>query len=149
MLKHKFVIAGRKDRFFPFVYKEVKVKHLLGDVIFLDYVNDDELPLIIKCADIFIFPSLYEGFGLPALEAMSLGVPTIVSNASSLPEVVGDGAIIVDPRNPQDLAHAIQSLFKDENLRKNLSQKGIERSQAFSWRKTAEKTIEVYKSLLY
>jgi glycosyltransferase involved in cell wall biosynthesis len=147
-LKYKLLIAGRKDRFFPTVYKEVKDRNLVDDVDFLDYVSDDELPLIIKCADIFIFPSLYEGFGLPALEAMSLGVPTIVSNTSSLPEVVGDGAMIVDPRNPQDLAQAIQSLFKDENLRKNLSQKGIERSQAFSWRKTAEKTIEVYKSVL-
>jgi glycosyltransferase involved in cell wall biosynthesis len=143
-LKHKLIIAGRKDRFFPSIYKEVKDKNLLDDVVFLDYVSDDALPLLFKGAEIFIFPSLYEGFGLPALEAMSLGVPTIVSNASSLPEVVSDGAIIVDPKDPQGLAQAIVSLLKDEDLRKKLSQKGIERSQSFSWRKTAEETLEVY-----
>ena len=143
-LKHKLVIAGRKDRFFPSIFKEVKDKNLLDDVVFLDYVSDEELPLLFKCADVFVFPSLYEGFGLPALEAMSLGVPTIVSNASSLPEVVSDGAIIVDPHDPQDLAQAIGSLLKDEDLRKNLSKRGIERSQAFSWRKTAEETLKVY-----
>ena len=143
-LKYKLLIAGRKDRFFPTVYKEVKDRNLVDDVDFLDYVSDDELPLIIKCADIFIFPSLYEGFGLSVLEAMSLGVPTIVSNASSLPEVVSDGAIIVDSQNPQDLAQAVLSLLKDEDLRKNLSKRGIERSQAFSWRKTAEETLKIY-----
>ena len=148
MLKHKFVIAGRKDRFFPFIYKEVKDKHLLNDVIFLDYVSDNELPLLIKCADIFVFPSLGEGFGLPPLEAISLGVPTIVSNATSLPEVVGDGAIIVDPHNPEKLAQAIAYLLKDKDLRKKLTQKGIDRSKAFSWRKTAENTIEVYKAIV-
>ena len=144
MLKHKFVMAGRKDRCFPIVYKEVKDRNLVNDVVFLDYVSDEDLPLLFKCADIFIFPSLYEGFGLPALEAMSLGIPTIVSNASSLPEVVGDGAMIVDPRNPQDLAQSILSLLKDEDLRKKLSQKGIERSKTFSWKKTAEETLRLY-----
>ena len=143
-LKYKLLIAGRKDRFFPTVYKEVKDRNLVDDVDFLDYVSDDELPLIIKCADIFIFPSLYEGFGLPALEAMSLGVPTIVSNTSSLPEVVGDGAMIVDPHDPQDLSQAVVSLLKDGDLRKKLSQKGIERSKAFSWRKTAKETLNIY-----
>lgn len=76
-----------------------------------------------------------------------MGIPIIVSNTSSLTEVADDGAMIVDPLNPQDLAQAIKSLLRDESLRRKLSQKGIERSQAFSWRKTAEKTIEVYKSL--
>ena len=144
VLKHKLLMAGRKDRFFPIVYKEVKDKNLSDDVVFLDYVSDEELPLLIKCADIFIFPSLYEGFGLPALEAMSLGVPTIVSNTSSLPEVVSDGAIIIDSHDPQDLAQAVVSLLKDEDLRKNLSKRGIERSKVFSWRKAAEETLEVY-----
>jgi glycosyltransferase involved in cell wall biosynthesis len=144
MLKQKFVMAGRKDRFFSSIYKELQDKNLLDNVVFLDYVSDDELPLLMKGADIFIFPSLYEGFGLPALEAMSLGVPTIVSNASSLPEVVSDGAIIVDPKDPQDLAQAITRLLKDENLRKKLSQKGIERSQTFSWKKAAEETFDLY-----
>ena len=144
MLKHKLVIAGRKDRFFPSIYNEVKDKNLLDDVIFLDYVSDEYLPILFKGADIFIFPSLYEGFGLPALEAMSLGVPTIVSNASSLPEVVSDGAIIVDSHDPQDLAQAILTLLKDEDLRKKLSQKGIERSQTFSWKKAAEETFDLY-----
>jgi glycosyltransferase involved in cell wall biosynthesis len=144
VLEHKFVIAGRKDRFFQLINREVKDKHLLDSVIFIDYVSDEELPLLLKGADIFIFPSLSEGFGLPPLETMSLGVPTIVSDASSLPEIVGDGAIIINPQNPQDLAQAILSLLKDEDLRKKLSQKGIERSQTFSWIKAAEDTFKIY-----
>jgi glycosyltransferase involved in cell wall biosynthesis len=147
MLKHKVVIAGRKDRFFPSLYEEVKDKHLLDDVIFMNYVKNDELPMLFKGADAFVFPSLSEGFGLPPLEAMSLGVPTIVSNISSLPEIAGNGAITIDPRNAENLAEAILRLMNDENFRRDVSRKGIERSQAFSWKKTAEETIDVYKSV--
>lgn len=147
MLEHKFVIAGKKDRFFPFVYKDLKDKHLLNDVILMDYVSDDELPLLLKCADVFVFPSLSEGFGLPPLEAMSLGVPTIVSNASSLPEVVGDGALIVDPHDSNDLAQAISRLMADESLRNSLSRKGIEQSKTFSWVKAALQTLMIYKEV--
>jgi glycosyltransferase involved in cell wall biosynthesis len=140
-------MAGKMDRFFPLVYSEVKDKELIDDVIFLDYVGDDELPLLFKNADMFLFPSVSEGFGLPALEAMSMGVPSIVSNVSSLPEVVGDGALLVDPKDPQGLANAILRVFKDEDLRRNLADKGIKRSTAFSWKTAACETLKLYRDL--
>jgi glycosyltransferase involved in cell wall biosynthesis len=146
-LRHKLVIAGKKGRFFPLVYSEVKDRELVDQVIFLDYVGDDELPLLFKNADMFLFPSVHEGFGLPALEAMSLGVSTIVSNASSLPEVVGDGALLVDPESPQSLANAILRISNDSKLRSELSRKGIERSRAFSWEKTAHETLKLYRDV--
>jgi len=148
-LEHVLVIAGRKDRSFPSVYQEVKNKELLDDVVFLDYVSNDELFLLFKNADIFIFPSLCEGFGLPPLEAMSLGIPTIVSNISSLPEVVGNGAILVDPFNSQDLAQAILKITKDKDFRHALVKKGIERSKVFSWETTARKTLDIYNEICH
>jgi glycosyltransferase involved in cell wall biosynthesis len=146
-LKHKLVMAGKMDRFFPLVYSEVKDKGLIDDVIFLDYVGDDELPLLLKNADMFLFPSVSEGFGLPALEAMSLGVPTIVSNAASLPEIVGDGALLVDPQSPQSLANAILRISYDSKIRSEVSKKGLKRSRAFSWDKTAQETLELYRDV--
>jgi glycosyltransferase involved in cell wall biosynthesis len=140
-------MAGKMDRFFPLVYSEVKDKELIDDVIFLDYVGDDELPLLFKNADMFVFPSVSEGFGLPALEAMSLGVPTIVSNAASLPEVVGDGALLVDPKDPQGLSRAILKVSEDHDLRRTLVDKGIKRSKAFSWKTTARETLRLYRDL--
>jgi len=142
--KQKLVIAGKKDRFFPFVYNQIKVKDLLDDVIFVDYISDEELPMLFKNASIFLFPSLNEGFGLPPLEAMSLGVPTIVSNTSSLPEVVGDSALLINQGHPQSLAQAISRVLAEVNLKKELSNKGIERSKAFSWEKAAYETLATY-----
>jgi glycosyltransferase involved in cell wall biosynthesis len=93
----------------------------------------------------FVYPSFYEGFGLPPLEAMQCGVPVITSNTSSLPEVVGDAAIMIDPQSANELEAAMYSLYTDQNLRYNLSAKGMERAKLFSWKKCAEKTIDVYR----
>lgn len=146
-LKHKLVMAGRKDRFFPVVYRDVQKNELSDDVIFLDYVGDDELPLLFKNAGTFLFPSASEGFGLPPLEAMSLGVPTIVSNTSSLPEVVGDGGVLVDPKDPGGLAAAIWKVSEDLAFRRRLADKGIKRSRAFSWETTARETLKLYSEM--
>ena len=146
-LRHKLVVAGKKDRFFPAVYEDLKNRNLLDDVVFVGYVGDDELPWLFKNAAVFLFPSLCEGFGLPPLEAMSQGVPTIVSHASSLPEVVADGALLVDPHSPEDLAGAILKVLKDVDLRSRLSQRGIERSRAFSWETMARQTLAIYNAM--
>ncbi len=146
-LEQRLVIAGKKDRFFSLIYDDLKRRNLLDNVIFLDYVGDDELPLLFASASLFLFPSLCEGFGLPPLEAMAHGIPTIVSNTSSLPEVVGDGALLVHPRDPQDLAAAILSLTTDMGLRDKLSQKGVERSKAFSWQMAARQTLSIYEEV--
>jgi glycosyltransferase involved in cell wall biosynthesis len=121
---------------------------LKEEVVFADYVPEDDLPLLYGAADVFVFPSLYEGFGLPPLEAMACGCPVITSNASSLPEVVGDAGIMLDPHDETGLAEAIVRVLEDEDLRQGMIARGLEQSRRFSWDVTARETIAVYRELL-
>jgi len=98
-------------------------------------------------AELFIYPSLYEGFGLPPLEAMACGCPVITSNTSSLPEVVGDAGIMVDPYDVNEIAKAIDLVLSNENLRNEMIEKGLKQAKKFSWRKTAEETLKVYEDV--
>jgi len=98
-----------------------------------------------QAADVFLFPSLYEGFGLPVLEAMASGTPVICANASSLPEVAGDAALLIDPRDPQALAEAIRAVLTDPSLKSTLIQRGLARSREFTWERTARQTLAVYE----
>jgi glycosyltransferase involved in cell wall biosynthesis len=100
-------------------------------------VDDADLPALYNGATAFIYPSLYEGFGLPVLEAMSCGTPVITSNTTSLPEVAGDAGILVNPHNIEEIALAIKEILSDEQLRDNLRMKGLQRAQNFTWEKTA------------
>lgn len=122
--------------------KELGINHL---VKFLNYVPYSELPTIINQALALVFPSLWEGFGLPVLEAMACGTPVITSNISSLPEVVGDAAILINPYNSEEITSAMQNLINDAETRKQLSQQGIKRANQFSWEKTGLATVEVLK----
>lgn len=101
-----------------------------------------------KSADVFVFPSLYEGFGIPVLEAMSTGLPIVASNSSSIPEIIGDSGILIDPLDVEMIASEVMNIFLDKEKEENLSKKSLERSLKFSWQKTALKTLEFYKSLL-
>jgi len=115
----------------------------------LDSVNNNnELAELYKNASIFVFPSFYEGFGFPPLEAMACGCPVVVSNTSSLPEVCGDAAYYVDPYNTESIAEGIMSVIEDTDLRKNMIQKGLERVKLFTWEKSAHKHQEVFKKAL-
>ncbi|MGV0103352.1 hypothetical protein NSTCB13_01946 [Nostoc sp. DSM 114160] len=114
-----------------------------NQVKFLDYVPYSELPKIINQAIALVFPSLWEGFGLPVLEAMACGTPVITSNLSSLPEVAGDAAILVNPYNTGEITEAMQAIATNSELRSRLSRQGITHSQQFSWEKTAKATVEV------
>ena len=133
------------------LYEETK--QLVADlklekkVRFLGRVSDLELAVLYSLADIFAFPSFFEGFGVPPLEAMACGAPVITSNTSSLPEVVGDAALTVDPHNIDELATAITRLLGDEQLREELRQKGFERAQLYTWPNSAQKMLEVYQEL--
>ncbi|HEY3992576.1 MAG TPA: glycosyltransferase family 1 protein [Ktedonobacteraceae bacterium] len=133
------------------LYEETK--QLVADlklekkVRFLGRVSELELAVLYSLADVFAFPSFFEGFGVPPLEAMACGAPVITSNTSSLPEVVGDAALMVDPRNIDELATAITRLLGDEKLREELRQKGFERAQMYTWPKSAQKMLEVYQAL--
>ncbi len=114
---------------------------------FLGYVDDDALRHIYAAAKFFIFPSYYEGFGLPPLEAMASGTPVISSNTSSLPEVVGEAGILVDPGNPEELCQSMEMLNEDSSLRAVLIEKGLEQSKKFSWEKSADKLNSLFREV--
>ena len=115
------------------------------NVKFLPFIPDDEMPLLYNCAKLFVFPSLYEGFGLPPLECMACGVPVITSNSASLPEVVGDAGIMCDANDVDCFKDAILHLLTDDSERDKLRAKGIARAKSFSWTETAKRTIAIYK----
>lgn len=119
--------------------------HLEGSVVFTGYIPEEDLPKYYNAADLFVFPSSYEGFGLPVLEAMACGCPVVTSNCTSIPEVVGDAAIMVTPGDVDELAHAIERVLFDDGLREEMTQKGIRQSMRFTWDKAAEKMVEMYK----
>jgi glycosyltransferase involved in cell wall biosynthesis len=125
----------------------VESLHLSREVIFTDFVPETDLPAYYSGAEVFALPSLYEGFGFPVLEAMACGCPVITSNTSSLPEVVGEAGIMVDPHNTDSLAQAIWRVLTDSELRDNMIRKGLEQSKRFSWEKVAEETREVYNKV--
>ena len=114
-------------------------------VIFTGYVRDEDLPAIYSGARLFVFPSLYEGFGLPPLEAMVCGTPVVCSNAASLPEVVGSAAITVDPYDVGCLAEALRRVLSDEQLQEDLRQRGLVRARQFTWETAARQTLAVYE----
>ena len=118
---------------------------LTGRVFFLGRVSDEELVWLYNSARIFVWPSFYEGFGLPPLEAMACGAPVIASNVSSLPEIVGDAGLLVDPTNVDELTVAMWRLLSDEALRQELIAKGQVRVARFSWERAARETLELYR----
>jgi alpha-1,3-rhamnosyl/mannosyltransferase len=118
-----------------------------GRVFFAGHVNDAILACLYTGAAAFVFPSLYEGFGLPILEAMACGCPVICSNAASLPEVAGKAALLVDPTDAEGLAHALDIVLTDSKLRKAMIQRGMERTSQFSWQETAVRTLEVFNQV--
>ncbi|MDZ8260888.1 glycosyltransferase family 1 protein [Nostoc sp. ChiQUE01b] len=130
-------------RYTPTLKVQVAELGVTNQVKFLDYVPYSELPKIINQAIALVFPSLWEGFGLPVLEAMACGTPVITSNLSSLPEVAGDAAILIDPCNTGEITEAMQAVATNSELRSHLSSQGITHSQKFSWEKTGKATAEV------
>lgn len=116
-------------------------------VIFTDYIDDDFLPILYNGCSLFIYPSLYEGFGLPPLEAISCGTPVITSNTTSIPEVVKDSAILINPLSKNDLSHSITNIINNKDLQNQLISKGLIRSHDFSWRNTAINTLNIYKKV--
>jgi glycosyltransferase involved in cell wall biosynthesis len=121
---------------------------LASHVHFTGYVADGDLPALYSAAELFVFPSLYEGFGLPPLEAMACGTPVVTSNVSSLPEAVGDAALTVDPYDVGELVLAIDRLLTDEMLRADLRRRGLERASRFTWARTARETLAIYEQVL-
>jgi len=145
---HTLIFAGEPSSKFPNVTNRIAKFGLQNEARFVGKLSDDELVALYSGTSIFVFPSLYEGFGLPPLEAMACETPVVASNRSSVPEVVGDAAVMVDPCNVDELADAIATIVEDKSLRTDLVQKGLNRLNNFSLEKFTKETIGVYKSAL-
>ena len=142
---YPLIIAGGEGWLDSDIYQWILENGAQSNIRFLGYVPASDLPWLYCGATCFVYPSLYEGFGLPALEAMASGIPVITSNTSSLPEVVGDTGLLIDPRSDQELRSAISKVLSDPELRQRLSRKGLDRAREFSWEQTARETLKVYK----
>lgn len=147
-ITHLLAIVGQAHFKASEVFRLVQQKGLQQQVVFTGYVPDEDLVLLYNAADLFVFPSLYEGFGLPVLEAMACGTAVISSNAASLPEVAGDAAILVDPYDVEGLARAIVQVISDAQLRRSLAERGLSRASQFSWEETARRTRHLYEEVL-
>jgi glycosyltransferase involved in cell wall biosynthesis len=141
----KLVLAGKCAWLYEETLRTIKELQLSDSVILTGYVPESDLPVLYSGALCFVYPSYFEGFGLPPLEAMKCGVPVIVGNRTSLPEVVGDAGILVDPFDPDAIAGAMDKLISDSNLRAELTARGLARAQLFDWRETARQTLMVYQ----
>jgi glycosyltransferase involved in cell wall biosynthesis len=140
----KLVIIGDEVSKYTALRRAVHKHQLHQYVRFLGYVPEETLAVMYRLAGVFVFPSLYEGFGLPPLEAMASGTPVVTSNVSSLPEVAGDAAVLVDPHDPAAIADGIFKVLTDENTRRTLRRKGLERARQFSWEASVRRVREIY-----
>jgi len=147
-LPYDLVIAGRKGWLFDEIFREVSTLNLTSRVHFPGHIKSDDLAVLYSMARAFAYPSIYEGFGLPCLESMSCGTPVIASDCSSLPEVVGDCALVVDPMSAESIANALTEICSDDDCYERLSEGGVHRASHFSWLSTAIKTVEVYRGVI-
>jgi len=141
------VIVGKKGWLYTGFFDRMHELGLEDSVAFPGFVPDEDLPALYSAASLFIFPSLYEGFGLPVLEALACGAPVITSNASSLPEVAGEAALLVDPNSVEALVRAAREVLSNDRLREDLRAKGPRQAAKFNWRRAARETLAVYTSL--
>jgi glycosyltransferase involved in cell wall biosynthesis len=144
---YALVLCGKKGWYYEEIFETVRELKLENKVIFTGYVPDKDIPLLMNGAAVFVYPSFYEGFGLPPLEAMACGTPVISTNVSSIPEVVGDAGILVSPTDVEELSDAMLRVLDNETLKAQLSEKGLKQASKFSWRATAEKTVELYNEV--
>ena len=146
---YKFLIAGRKDNnYYPSVQKLVDELKLNDKVIFLDYVPSEELPYFYTDATALVFPSEYEGFGIPPLESMASGTPVITTRCFAIPEVCGNAAVYIEPKNITDISNTMIKIANDDDLKMILKEKSLERVKLFSWEKCAKEHYDVLTSLI-
>jgi len=147
-ISHKLVVAGGKGWMYEPIFEAVERLGLGSDVLFPGFVPRQELPLWYNGADVFVYPSLYEGFGLGPLEAMACGTPVVVSDRASLPEVVGDAGVTVSPDDAPALAEAMGAILSDAALATRLRERGLRRAGEFTWERTAQATVRAYESVM-
>jgi len=139
----KLVMAGTKGWLYQDILKTAQKSKRKNDIFFTGFIQEQDKPYLYNLAQAFVYPSFFEGFGFPPLEAMACGIPVITSINSSIPEVVGDGGIMINPKNIDEMAWAMETVLTDSNLRERLIKKGLRQAQAFSWHNCAKKTLRV------
>jgi glycosyltransferase involved in cell wall biosynthesis len=144
--KYKLVIAGHLGWKFKDIFSEIKNSEYRKDIIITGPVNDEDKVYLYNLASVFVYPSFFEGFGFPPLEAMACGVPVVASNNSSLPEIVGPAGILIDPDRPDEITKALKEILLNKDLREKLIKKGLEQSLKFDWRKTAKEFLKIIKN---
>ncbi|MFH0929967.1 MAG: glycosyltransferase family 1 protein [Candidatus Moraniibacteriota bacterium] len=142
------ILAGNRKahNFDPKIDETIEKNNLADKIIFPGWIDEEDKPALLQMAACFVFPSLYEGFGIPIIEAMAAGTPVVCSDIPVLREIGKDAALFGDPKNPKDFAEKINAVLSDENLRNSLIGKGIEIAKKYTWQKTAEKTLGIYES---
>lgn len=147
-MQHQLVVVGKRDWEFERIIAEVAAQDVRSSVVFTDYVPGADLPVFYNAADVFVYPSIFEGFGLPVMEAMACGTPVITSLGSSLEEIAGGAAVLIDPYSEASIHDAIGRVVSDPGLRAELRIRGLQRSSNFSYAETARRTIDVYERLI-
>jgi glycosyltransferase involved in cell wall biosynthesis len=144
-IPHKLILAGRSG----YGYENIQIlisrlaKQIKNDIVELGYVDENKKWELLKMADVFVFPTLYEGFGIPILEAQSVGTAVVASDNSSVPEVAADSALLIDPSSPEEIAESINLLISDKNVKNAIIEKGLENVKRFSWEKCAKEIAEM------
>lgn len=144
----KLVIAGKKGWLYESIFERIKQLNIEEEVIFTDYIDENDKVFIYQLAEVFVFPSLYEGFGIPVLESMAAGTPVITSNVSSLPEVAGEAAVLVEPKDIQGIATGMNRIIYDKVYAEQLIQKGYQQVEKFSWEASAKKLYDLYQKIM-
>ncbi len=142
-ITEKLVLVGKEGYGWEEIEEKINTHHYREDIVVTGFVTDEEKWALMKSAAVFVFPTLYEGFGLPVLEAQQLGVPVVTSNSSSLAEIARDSAILVDPQKPSDIAKSINDLLSDEELMESVIQKGLKNLERFNWKRAGELTTRI------
>lgn len=149
----KLVITGKvagapyQDKMKRICDKAVREAGVGKRVLFTDFISERELDFFFRRADLLIYPSLYEGFGIPVLEAMKVGLPVVTSNLTAMPEVVGDAAVLIDPYSLENMTAAMSKVIHDDRLREGLKQKGFKQAQSFTWEKTSKEYLDIYEEI--
>ncbi len=147
-LDYQLVLAGQEDPHYPNIRQIILKSEFKQDIITPGFINNQELPLIYNGAEIFVIPSFYEGFGIIGLEAMACGTPVVSSQATSLPEILGQAALYFNPHDIQKMAEVIKTVLTNKKLKKQLKEKGFEKIKKYSWQDCAQKTLTIYKKIL-
>jgi len=145
--RYKLVIAGASGWKQEQIFKEIRKSPFKNDIIFSGFIADEDKPIIYNLSSLFVYPSFFEGFGFPPLEAMSCGAPAITSNNSSFPEITGSAGIMIDPDRPDEIFQAMKNILLNKELQENLRKKGLEQAKKFNWQKTASQYLDIFQKI--